>query len=93
MPGALPPGALLPGTLLALVPGVAADLELGDDGAVLETGGEAHLAAVDSSRTSSSVALGWSRRTVNQPGCGAKVTTRNVPPAESRITVAASPAT
>jgi len=97
--GVLFPGVLFPGVLLsgALPPGTLLSGTERSSTSVTTTPPSRLAAkrtwpAVDSRRTSNSVALGCSRRIVNQPGWGANVTSLNVPPAASRISVAASPA-
>lgn len=100
VPGALLSGVLLPGTLPfgELLAGTVVDPSPALASIAVTMTPLARLAAkstrppFDSRRTSNSVGLACPRPTVNHPGCGAKATTRNTPPAESSTTLAASPA-
>lgn len=103
--GVLLAGTLLPGTLVfeELLSGVLLAGTLVDPSPALASiavtmtplarrAAKSTRPPFDSRRTSNSVRLACPRPTVNHPGCGAKATTRNTPPAESSTTLAASPA-
>lgn len=90
VPGVLPSGVLLAGTLVDPSPALASIAVTMTP--LARRAAKSTRPPFDSRRTSNSVGLACPRPTVNHPGCGAKATTRNTPPAESSTTLAASPA-